>query len=156
MIGSTDLQLRYLVGNGLQQNLEQLFPLICRDGIECGADVGSGWWPTVAWACAKLERLARQQKISDYVKEPLRLAQVKEKFGTLHINISQVVPADSWMCEAARDIIVSAEQQTTNTCEYCGGFGWLREDLMWIKTLCEADYKKWKSGWRPWRDDEEE
>lgn len=127
---------------------------------------GRGWYPIVLGACGELDRhnkhIAELFKGSPY--RQFRLAQIKEKFGTLHIyaNIVRVPPCPS--CDGCRRIFPEggpsqpcptcgeeatpwefmvevcgvAGRMSAHVCEECGEAGSLRDRRWWIKTLCDA------------------
>ena len=58
---------------------------------------------------------------------------VKEKFGTLRFYVSNCG-------EAYLQLVDAAEDYSSEVCEFCGEDGCVREDLSWIKTLCDNCY----------------
>lgn len=60
-----------------------------------------------------------------------RVAQVKEKFGSLRVYV------DTYSREV-EDRIDKAEAQSCHVCEFCGAKGELRNDRSWLKTLCDV------------------
>ena len=65
------------------------------------------------------------------------LYQIKEKFGGLRFYIG----AGS---DAIHDTIQAAEDRSYRTCEVTGEPGELRDDLGWMRVLCEEEYVKAK------------
>ena len=66
------------------------------------------------------------------------IAQVKEKFGGLRYYIGNIdVPYEEY-----GPLIDAAEAKSYQTCEDCGEPGILREDLGWIRTLCQKHYEQ--------------
>jgi hypothetical protein len=70
--------------------------------------------------------------ISGYIA----LDQVKEKFGTLRIYYTDY----SNDPEYVSGVIDFAENMSVHICEDCGKPGKIRNDLSWMKTLCEDHY----------------
>lgn len=64
-----------------------------------------------------------------------QVLQVKEKFGGLRFYIGQASPA-------IYDRIEEATDESYVTCERTGKPGKVRNDLSWIRTLCEEEYLK--------------
>ena len=63
--------------------------------------------------------------------------QVKEKWGGLRFYISS---APEWYF----DLIDYYEYKSYRTCEACGEKGKIREDLPWVRTLCNKHYMEEK------------
>lgn len=76
---------------------------------------GSGWRQLLWDLCVALEELARQQVAAEL--EPMRISQVKEKFGGLRFYVAYGtgLPADK-----ALELIEAAEDRSSNICEQCG------------------------------------
>jgi hypothetical protein len=74
------------------------------------------------------------------LKSPIKIDQVKEKFGELRIYVS----TSDKVWPKALKIIAEAEDLADHTCEYCGMPGEIRthypdgEIRNWIKTLCNT------------------
>lgn len=71
-----------------------------------------------------------------------RYAQIKEKYGTLRCYIDadeSVSDTDFERCEA---IVDEAEHASARICEFCGQPGTVRNDLSWIKTMCDNEYEQ--------------
>ena len=91
---------------------------------EIGVSIERGWWPLALRLHSAIKRL-----LPGY-----ELHQVKEKFGGLRFYCA----IDS--NEEARALIRTAEEESIRTCETCGEIGKRRDDLSWIRTLCELHY----------------
>lgn len=89
-------------------------------GIECGP----GWYGILADLDTALTDIDPQYSIT----------QIKEKFGTLRYYVS------STGTTAFHQRIREAERLSELTCEQCGAPGLLRDELSWIRTLCDRDY----------------
>jgi hypothetical protein len=109
-----------------------------------GFAVGPGWWPIieslssqinshVKWKNSTREALLKDNphnhKIPDYV-EPVKVAQIKEKFGGLRFYYDG---GD----EQVYGMVRMAESWAAHSCEECGKPGEMRTGG-WIKTLCDA------------------
>jgi hypothetical protein len=70
--------------------------------------------------------------------EPIEVVQVKEKYGTLRVYITGA-------SEAIYDMIDVAEEESSKTCEACGGPGKLC-GKGWVQTLCVKCDEKNKQG----------
>ncbi len=91
---------------------------------------GDGW-ARILWGLARdLRTVAHTTGIQ------IRVTQVKEKFGTLHVycGIAPESP-DAW--KAVRAVVQRAEQVSARTCEDCGQPGQLMwKDQSWYRTVC--------------------
>jgi hypothetical protein len=90
-------------------------------------EVGAGWNMIVQELIAELFDLGWDSK----------LHQIKEKFGGLRFYIG--VGSD-----AIHDAIQAAEDWSYRTCEVTGEPGELRDDLGWMRVLCDEEYAKAK------------
>lgn len=89
--------------------------------------VGPGWRPLLQELDAELSA-----KWPNY-----RIAQVKEKFGTLRVYASPY-PGPSWEGWAEFDAVIRKyEKRSSEICEECGAAGKLR-DTRWVKTRCDV------------------
>lgn len=95
------------------------------------SQIPPGWRSWVKLLCEKLERLGWD---GGYY-------QVKEKFGTLRFYWKNNIE-DKQFADIAEDVVVQAEAGTSIICEECGEYGRLRNDLGWIRCLCEKHYKE--------------
>lgn len=84
-----------------------------------GIDCDDGWFQLV-WEVS--EKLAALNVVAK---------QVKQKLGLLVIYI------DRYDAET-REILAEAKERSSKTCEKCGKDGILREELSWLKTLCDT------------------
>ena len=89
--------------------------------------VGEGWYSIIKELIEDLIELGWDKKIY----------QVKEKFGGLRFYITN-------NSDEINDRILKAELLSYKTCEVTGKRGELRNDLDWVRTLCEEEYKKAK------------
>lgn len=89
--------------------------------------VGEGWYSIIKELIEDLIELGWDKKIY----------QVKEKFGGLRFYITN-------SSDEINDRILKAELLSYKTCEVTGKRGELRNDLDWVRTLCEEEYKKAK------------
>jgi hypothetical protein len=84
-------------------------------------DVGIGWKDIV-------------QPVVDLCEQRgVKIAQIKEKFGSLRIYLDSVSHDDD-----INKAIEAAECKADITCEKCGDIGKLRDDRSWLKTLCNS------------------
>ena len=90
-----------------------------------GFAVGDGWFAILDAMAAEIEQVCARTGS----KLPTVL-QIKEKFGTLRVYVSD---AD----EDLNAIIARAEVRSAVSCEDCGGSGRLRRKG-WLRTLCDA------------------
>ena len=92
-------------------------------------NVSSGWYPL-------LYDLIKELVDNGWNKE---ITQVKEKFGGLRFYIS--MDNDKTL----QDIITKYEKLSYKICEKCGEPGELRDDICWLRTLCDVHHKFYKN-----------
>jgi hypothetical protein len=98
-----------------------------------GFDVDDGWFKLIDDVSKKITKLDNDGKIT--------VSQVKEKFGGLRFYYDGQAKNDI-IADKIRKIVNDAENKSFHICEFCGKKGKLREDLPWVKTLCDVHYKK--------------
>lgn len=77
------------------------------------------------------EDVERSRQVMQAARAALpRVRQVKEKFGTLRVNLDRVDP-----CISA--LVAFAEHHSSKVCEQCGAPGTLRTNGWW-RTLCDV------------------
>ena len=67
--------------------------------------------------------------------------QVKEKFGGLRFYFDYAAQ-DMEGYEEARKLVEVAEKLSYTVCEATGKPGKLRDDIGWLRTLCDEEYEK--------------
>lgn len=67
----------------------------------------------------------------------VKVIQVKEKFGSLRFY---VIGEPNWYS----NLIEFYEKKSTVICEFCGRPGKLRNDIPWMKTMCDSCYERCK------------
>ena len=95
------------------------------DALRWGFACNEGWYDI-------LDRLFGfiQVYVDEFEKPQPKVTQVKEKFGGLRVYLTNTDDTINRMIDIA-------EQQAEQTCEYCGKPGHARNDMTWIKTLCD-------------------
>lgn len=88
-------------------------------------DVEPGWYPLIKELIEDLIALGWNKQVT----------QIKQKYGTLRFYITSG-------SDAIWDRIWKAEEDSAYICEVTGKPGKLREDLGWIRTLCDEEYNK--------------
>lgn len=108
-----------------------------------GFAVGLGWWPIIEGLCAEIdsytkwrnntrEALLKENPYNHKIPEevnPVKVAQIKEKFGGLRFYYNG---GD----DTINGMVRMAERWADHTCEECGKPGKQRSGG-WIKTLCD-------------------
>lgn len=109
-----------------------------------GFCIGAGWWPIIEALCEQIDAYTKwrnntreallkdnphKHKIPNAVK-PVKVAQIKEKFGGLRFYYDG---GDDHISGMVR----MAESWAGRSCEECGNVGTSRNGG-WIKTLCDA------------------
>jgi len=106
-----------------------------------GIDANDGWFDLIDGMCAKLSRFY----------PTVEFTQMKEKWGALvtYLSWSKETQwqriwygAKRWFYNVLDPfaIVNEAEERSRHICEVCGQPGKLREDLVWVLTLCDEDY----------------
>lgn len=125
------------------KHMEERFPEMFKDRRYGGFAVGEGWWPMLETLCSTIqshikhnnERRARLLEKNEYNVEipdeipPVKIEQIKEKFGTLRFYYQggdDFVHGAAWLAESLSGII----------CEECGAPG-ERRSGGWVRTLCD-------------------
>jgi len=90
-----------------------------------GCSVNDGWRDIVLEADAMLE----------YIDPDYKIAQVKEKFGTLRYYFE--TEKEGIENKIMHAIVEYAERKSKNICEDCGDYGTIRGDIGWMLTLCD-------------------
>lgn len=71
-----------------------------------------------------------------YLDPDYRVAQIKEKYGTLRYYFFASEEVDGLVVSIMCDVEYEAEQRSTSICEQCGKFGRLR-GTGWFYTACD-------------------
>ena len=99
-------------------------------------ECGPGWTPLIETALSTIEGyLDYKHKINPNAGH-IKLDQVKEKFGGLRIYFTDRTMYSEYI-DGVFDI---TERMSEHICEECGRPGITRNNLPWIKTLCENHY----------------
>lgn len=89
---------------------------------------GPGWKKLILELIDKIEK----------IDPTIEVHQIKEKFGGLRFYVGGTLH------EGIFELIQEYEDKSYKVCEECGEKGKLREELPWMKTLCDDDFKKAK------------
>lgn len=95
-------------------------------------EIGEGWYKIIDEMMIRIKAVY-QENNWDITK--FEVHQVKEKFGGLRFYTGGLP-------EGVHDIIHEYENKSYTVCEECGEKGELRENLPWIRTLCDTHYAK--------------
>lgn len=102
-----------------------------------GFSHGDGWFNIIDCLSATIADIMKSHRSRNHLTQQefeetvqVRVAQVKEKFGTLRFYV------DNSNREVSGAIVL-AELMSGRTCEYCGSPGTPRRGG-WVKTLCDA------------------
>jgi hypothetical protein len=90
---------------------------------------GPGWHQLIWDLCVALEGMARQQVAAG--QQPMRVAQVKEKYGSLRFYLTGGSVTDE-----AFELTEVAEEQSGTICETCGKPGMNKPIHGWDVTYC--------------------
>jgi hypothetical protein len=96
-------------------------------------EVGDGWADLVGRA---VERIAMASKAG---RSPVRIVEIKEKYGTLRVYTDMV--HDAATAAAIDEAVALATARSACTCEICGAEGSLRERGDVLATACDEHAK---------------
>lgn len=121
-----------------------------------GCECSDGWYELLYGLCSEItEAYQRYNQPVD-----IEIDQVKEKYGTLRFyyhhkkaeensgsvdypgGVIRFIPIVNVLHQETADIVEKWEGKSETVCENCGKPGTLREDLSWIRTLCDDCCKK--------------
>lgn len=91
-------------------------------GVECG----KGWFPLIE----PILRYIQSYNKDKSEENKIVVYQIKEKFGTLRLEIGNYP-------EELGNMVEAAEKASATTCEKCSAPGSLRKCGGWYKTLCD-------------------
>ena len=95
-----------------------------------------GWLALVDNLCTDIEAL-----LAPGGELPLKVVQVKEKFGSLRVYVRTTRPgaAAESLLASAQALVKAASEQSESVCEGCGTASELHQNaLRWWSTLCPA------------------
>ena len=84
------------------------------------------------------EIVLKADEMLSYIDPDYKIAQIKEKFGTLRYYFDSKYRYNTTQGEIMNAITVWAERRSETTCESCGKWGELRDERYWIVTLCDT------------------
>lgn len=132
-----------------EKTMKELFPRMF-DGTDIGIWVGPGWHKLVTLLCHTIQSHIdsrnghRQFMLTKYPEEQapdeipqVTIGQIKEKFGELRFYYDG---GDDYIA----GVVAMAETMSYHTCEDCGEPGMLRQDLRWVKVLCDKHHQERK------------
>lgn len=110
--------------------------LIDKDGNFCcfPMEWGDGWLVRFYDMCIEINKELKKYSIDDF-----QWLQLKEKFGSARCYYGGV-PKNSNI----ENIIDDFEKSTEYICEICGGKGEVRNDMGWLRCLCDKHYEETK------------
>jgi len=106
---------------------QEEFPVLFGEGQFISLGVGQGWFYILWDLCVALEALARHRVAVGH--PPLRVVQIKEKFGSLCFYIHGGT-------DTAYALIEAAEAKSETICEACGRPGNTHTIRGWYRTVC--------------------
>lgn len=99
-----------------------------------GFDCDDGWFNLIDQLCWLIEDLLYKEYPE--LKRDFQVVQVKEKFGTLHFYVRGAN-------DKILDLIDKYGELSSETCEWCGGYGKTRNFNHWYITLCPIHCKEY-------------
>lgn len=129
--------------------LKEKYPVMYGN-VYCGMWVDEGWHKIIEVLSYHIDNHVKQHNariawrkenghdVTGMEELPeVEVHQIKEKFGGLRFYTG---PCDDYV----NGLIMMAEEWADHTCEYCGQRGKSRNDIGWIKTLCDHHYEETK------------
>ena len=99
------------------------------EGAQGYPECNEGWRDLIDRACVRIENALDNG-------DPVKIVQIKEKYGTLRFYWSGRLPSET---EAkVREVVSLAEARSACTCEICGAEGRLYNRGGWFATACSA------------------
>lgn len=123
-----------------------------------GCECGDGWYSLLHDLCEEITAVYEKAGVPIDIKP----AQIKEKYGGLRyyfdfVGSEQAIHAmdyagkgirykveSSELHEQINEIVSRYEEKSETVCEDCGKDGKLRNDIGWIRTLCDTCHEKEK------------
>ena len=97
------------------------------EGAQGYPECNEGWRDLIDRACVRIENALDNG-------DPVKIVQIKEKYGTLRFYWSGRLPSET---EAkVREVVSLAEARSACTCEICGAEGRLYGQRDWLATRC--------------------
>lgn len=96
----------------------------------CGLEINTGWYTLVDTMCRTIVSYNVFMTKKDPYYEPVKIVQIKEKFGSLRVYCDG---GDSYI----DGMVHMAEEMSTNICELCGKPGKVVITGSWLMTRCE-------------------
>ena len=110
--------------------------------IAFGFECGDGWFEILDKLMANMSNYIKS--LPKYKKFVVDIVQVKEKFGTLRIYISE---GDDKIYGLIRD----AEIESSKTCEICGAKENVGRTQGWIVTCCKNCFEEGRTNVQSWK-----
>jgi len=120
----------------IKNDFPRLFPE--KFGFECG----DGWFDLLYKLARRVDR--QVDKLPSDEHDGVMFFQIKEKFGSLRIYW-RITIANSDIVENIRALVNYAEYKSTKLCDKCGKEGISRNDIGWVRTLCEEHHQEIKN-----------
>jgi hypothetical protein len=153
----------------LQSKLEKDFPFMEKHQNQdntyskYGCECYDGWYPLLHDLCQEIQKIYQNYQI----KPDILILQIKEKFAALRfyytfenepcsvqaidfLNSGQSLRLYSHnddnnaitgkLRSEIRQTVQNYEQKSKTICEFCGDSGQVRNDIPWMRTLCNACY----------------
>lgn len=111
---------------------EEIADILARIPVNWGRsiDCDKGWYEIIVRANNKIK----------FIDPEYKICQIKEKFGTLRYYYESKYSFNSIEGQIIKDIIRSAEYESSHTCEVCGCKDFTtvenRSNGYWLRTLC--------------------
>ncbi len=122
------------LSNKLLHDFPRLFRNRDQSSMQRGFECGDGWFELIYQLSRDIETVARESGLSPDAAEWPKCRQVKEKLGSLRFVVFATGQHRA-MYERISELINSAYEQSTKTCECCGKPGEL-VTRHGISTLC--------------------
>lgn len=118
--------------------MHQAYPELFTDSTQ-GWECGSGWWALLDQLCRQIQHWQEWQQKRNAEFVPVKITQVKEKFGTLRFYYTG---GDDYVS----GLVAMAEAMSATICETCGNPGTTASTGGWLATLCEKHHQQRLAG----------
>ena len=103
-------------------------------------ETGDGWADLVNGLCKTIDQHLAWKNKNDPEAGYIHVVQIKEKFGGLRFYYDDFSKEKDFIDDA----VSLAETMSYHICEQCGATGKTRNDIGWIRTLCDNHYHQAK------------
>jgi hypothetical protein len=108
--------------------------------VFCGISVGDGWKKLIIETIDKISCELYKYR-NNKARPKFMFEQIKEKFGSL-VMYYVLENSNETLDDDIENIMDEMQNKSIKICEACGKDGKIRNDMWWIRTLCDDCYSK--------------